>query len=117
MLTNLVGNAVKFTDRARVTLALSYDADGRLVAEVSDTGPGLAEADLAKLFQRFSQVDGFRGDLAGRFNRARTPSSRPQRSPRVRPKVGPRTGSEPGTKGFKPRDCTWIPDRLFGRPG
>ncbi len=58
ILINLVGNAVKFTERGRVSLALSYGADGRLVVEVSDTGPGIAPEAKAKLFQRFSQIDG-----------------------------------------------------------
>jgi PAS domain S-box-containing protein len=58
ILINLVGNAVKFTDRGRVSLALSYDADQRLICEVADTGPGIAAAAKSKLFQRFSQIDG-----------------------------------------------------------
>jgi PAS domain S-box-containing protein len=58
ILINLVGNAVKFTERGRVSLALSYGADGRLAVEVSDTGPGIASEAKAKLFQRFSQIDG-----------------------------------------------------------
>ena len=58
ILINLVGNAVKFTDRGRVSLALGYDAAGQLVAEVADTGPGIAADAKTKLFQRFSQIDG-----------------------------------------------------------
>jgi PAS domain S-box-containing protein len=58
ILINLVGNAVKFTDRGRVSLTLGYDADQRLVCEVRDTGPGIPAAAKAKLFQRFSQIDG-----------------------------------------------------------
>ncbi len=58
ILINLVGNAVKFTERGRVSVALSYGADGRLVVEVSDTGPGIAPQAKAMLFQRFSQIDG-----------------------------------------------------------
>jgi PAS domain S-box-containing protein len=58
ILINLLSNAVKFTDRGRVSLALSYDAKGRLVCEVADTGPGIPAAAKGKLFQRFSQIDG-----------------------------------------------------------
>jgi PAS domain S-box-containing protein len=59
ILTNLVGNAVKFTAKGRVALTLTYDATrSRLSAAVSDTGPGVAPQDAAKLFQRFSQLDG-----------------------------------------------------------
>lgn len=56
ILINLVGNAVKFTDRGEVSVSLDYDA-GRLSAEVSDTGPGIAAAAREKLFRRFSQID------------------------------------------------------------
>jgi CheY-like chemotaxis protein/anti-sigma regulatory factor (Ser/Thr protein kinase) len=58
ILINLVGNAVKFTGRGRVAVALNYDPDERLVVEVSDTGPGISREAKAKLFQLFSQVDG-----------------------------------------------------------
>ena len=57
ILINLVGNAVKFTASGRVSLSLSYDADAGLIAEVTDSGVGIAPEALAKLFQRFSQVD------------------------------------------------------------
>jgi PAS domain S-box-containing protein len=58
VLINLIGNAVKFTEAGgAVSLALRYDA-GRLRFEVQDTGAGLSDDQLAKLFQRFSQVDG-----------------------------------------------------------
>ncbi|MBS0361519.1 MAG: response regulator, partial [Proteobacteria bacterium] len=59
ILTNLIGNAVKFTAQGHVGLWLDYDAaSGALFCEVSDTGPGIAPDAQAKLFQRFSQVDG-----------------------------------------------------------
>lgn len=58
MLLNLVGNAVKFTDVGAVTVTVSYDEARRMLAiEVTDTGPGMATDECAKLFQRFSQVD------------------------------------------------------------
>jgi len=59
VLLNLVGNAVKFTDRGEVTLGASYDETaGRLTVTVSDTGAGIAPEGLTLLFKRFSQVDG-----------------------------------------------------------
>ncbi len=53
---NLVGNAVKFTESGRVTLALGR-RDGWLEIAVSDTGIGIAPDDLSLLFQPFRQVD------------------------------------------------------------
>ena len=59
ILINLVGNAVKFTDQGAVALRLGYDAAaGALIAEVADSGPGIAADQRKKLFQKFSQVDG-----------------------------------------------------------
>ena len=58
-LTNLIGNAVKFTREGGVRVRLRYEApQSRLHVAVEDTGPGIGEADQAKLFQRFAQVDG-----------------------------------------------------------
>ncbi len=57
ILTNLVGNAVKFTERGSVTLGLSY-ADGELRVAVTDTGAGIPADQAGLLFQRFSQIDG-----------------------------------------------------------
>ena len=57
ILTNLVGNAVKFTERGAVTLGLSY-ADGELRVAVTDTGAGIPADQAGLLFQRFSQIDG-----------------------------------------------------------
>ena len=57
VLLNLLNNAVKFTDHGTVTLSATRDAGG-VVFSVTDTGIGIAEADLPKLFQRFSQIDG-----------------------------------------------------------
>ncbi|MFN4177601.1 ATP-binding protein [Phenylobacterium sp.] len=59
VLMNLAGNAVKFTSEGLVRIACAYDRDAeRLTFRVSDTGPGLGAEAQAKLFQRFSQVDG-----------------------------------------------------------
>ncbi|MGO4702400.1 ATP-binding protein [Dyella sp. 2RAB6] len=57
ILLNLSGNALKFTERGEVCLSLNTDGDG-LVFVVSDTGPGIAPADQAKLFQHYQQLDG-----------------------------------------------------------
>ena len=58
VLLNLIGNGLKFTDRGAVTLSATFDHEAqRLRLGVRDTGPGMDEAQQAKLFQRFSQVD------------------------------------------------------------
>jgi signal transduction histidine kinase/ActR/RegA family two-component response regulator len=61
-LCNLVGNAVKFTDSGSVTIRLRAEADGAagtaLTFEVEDTGPGLSEEELARVFEAFEQADG-----------------------------------------------------------
>ncbi|GLR00046.1 hybrid sensor histidine kinase/response regulator [Dyella mobilis] len=56
ILLNLSGNAVKFTEHGEVWLALA-GTDGELRFTVSDTGPGIAPDDQAKLFQRYQQLD------------------------------------------------------------
>jgi signal transduction histidine kinase len=57
VLTNLLANALKFTPPGgRIALAVRRE-DGHVRCEVADTGPGIAEADLSRLFKRFSQLD------------------------------------------------------------
>jgi PAS domain S-box-containing protein len=62
VLTNLLGNAIKFTDHGEVVLrlALVQEDSDRVVlrGEVTDTGIGISPEGQAKLFQSFSQVDG-----------------------------------------------------------
>lgn len=57
---NLLSNAVKFTDEGRVTLRAEVDAesDGALVIKVADTGCGIPEDELDRIFAPFHQVDG-----------------------------------------------------------
>ena len=63
VLHNLLGNAVKFTRRGSVDLALTRDgASGCVAVEVRDSGPGIAAADLALVFKAFEQA----GDAASR---------------------------------------------------
>ena len=58
---NLVGNAMKFTDKGSVTISVSHRMVNRddleLRVEVTDTGIGLTEEAQAKLFFRFVQAD------------------------------------------------------------
>jgi len=61
VLSNLVNNAIKFTEAGRVLVVISGSAEdaGRytLRVEVFDTGIGIEDADLKMLFQPFKQVD------------------------------------------------------------
>jgi signal transduction histidine kinase len=58
ILTNLVGNAIKFTERGAVTLSAHPSRDGRTVAiEVGDTGIGIDAAALPNVFTEFFQAD------------------------------------------------------------
>src|SRR5262249_53018876 len=56
VLLNLVGNAIKFTDDGEVAIKAS-NVNGSFEVAVPDTGPGISEADQAKLFQEFQQAD------------------------------------------------------------
>ncbi len=56
VLMNLAGNALKFTDRGRIEIAVSRE--GELVRlSVSDTGVGIAGEKIPALFTKFTQVD------------------------------------------------------------
>ncbi len=57
VLHNLLGNAVKFTHKGGITLTAERDAvSGLARIEVQDTGPGIAPADLAGVFEAFRQA-------------------------------------------------------------
>jgi signal transduction histidine kinase/FixJ family two-component response regulator len=64
VLHNLVGNAVKFTERGTVTIEASWHgaadgrADGRLRIAVADTGIGMSPDQQARVFEDFVQADG-----------------------------------------------------------
>lgn len=62
ILFNLIGNAIKFTERGEVTVRVSADAssqgpDHQLRIEVVDTGIGISKESLGSLFHKFTQAD------------------------------------------------------------
>jgi signal transduction histidine kinase len=59
ILVNLVGNALKFSERGRICVRAHADAErGALCFEVTDQGIGIDPAALARLFEPFVQADG-----------------------------------------------------------
>jgi len=60
ILINLLGNAIKFTQQGSINVSISltqHKAKNMLDLCVSDTGPGIAEADQARLFEAFAQTE------------------------------------------------------------
>ena len=62
VLVNLLGNAIKFTDRGSVLARVSWDApadasSGTLLIDVEDTGMGIAPDRLQEIFKSFVQAD------------------------------------------------------------
>jgi signal transduction histidine kinase len=56
VLLNLVGNAIKFTEKGEVAIAASA-TNGSFNIAVRDTGPGISPADQVKIFEEFHQAD------------------------------------------------------------
>jgi PAS domain S-box-containing protein len=57
ILTNLISNAIKFTDRGSILIYAKRDVDGSVKISVADTGVGISTEHAAKLFQPFTQAD------------------------------------------------------------
>ena len=57
VLLNLAGNAVKFTERGTVRIELSRLEEGAVKISVVDSGIGITEEQLDRMFQRFTQAD------------------------------------------------------------
>jgi signal transduction histidine kinase/CheY-like chemotaxis protein len=53
---NLLDNAIKYTDTGHVKLSVTPDADGCTIA-IADTGRGIPDADQARIFEEFYQLD------------------------------------------------------------
>ncbi|HBR15422.1 MAG TPA: hypothetical protein DD723_07765 [Candidatus Omnitrophica bacterium] len=58
VLNNLLGNAIKFTKQGGITVKTqNKPAENHIVVSVHDTGKGITEADLSKLFHKFQQIE------------------------------------------------------------
>jgi len=57
ILTNLLSNAIKFTEQGEVALIVTQSTDHTIRFEVQDTGIGLTEEQVIKLFSAFTQAD------------------------------------------------------------
>jgi signal transduction histidine kinase len=57
MLLNLVSNAIKFTEKGGLTLRIEKD-ETKGIIEVEDTGIGIPEGEVERVFEEFHQVDG-----------------------------------------------------------
>jgi PAS domain S-box-containing protein len=57
ILMNIIGNAVKFTEQGNVTISAGVSRDTNLELRFADTGIGIEEDDMKKLFFPFQQID------------------------------------------------------------
>lgn len=62
---NLTDNAVKYSGKGGVVQVALRRRDGRVELSVEDNGPGILEADLPRIFERFYRVDKARSRAAG----------------------------------------------------
>jgi signal transduction histidine kinase len=56
VLSNLLGNAIKYTDQGRVEMHVHLN-DGLLAFSIWDTGPGIPDEEQRRVFERFQQAD------------------------------------------------------------
>jgi signal transduction histidine kinase len=59
VLRHLLSNAVKFTSQGEIVLGYDAPVNGRIRIWLRDTGKGIAEGDLERVFDRFYKVDEF----------------------------------------------------------
>ena len=61
ILTNIINNAIKFTNTGHIFVSLklinTFDMKVDLLIEVLDTGIGILDTDISRLFKPFTQVD------------------------------------------------------------
>jgi two-component system phosphate regulon sensor histidine kinase PhoR len=64
MLINLIDNAIKYTEKGEVSIALKQN-DSQSIIEISDTGIGIPASNLPRIFERFYVVDKSRSKKLG----------------------------------------------------
>lgn len=64
VLNNFVSNAIKYTEHGKITVSQEVEK-GTVVTKIHDTGLGIAQEDLGKLFQRFMRLEGKTHSIKG----------------------------------------------------
>jgi two-component system phosphate regulon sensor histidine kinase PhoR len=57
VLTNLIGNSIFYGNEGGTTVASFYASDGIITIEISDSGPGIEDKFIGRLFERFYRVE------------------------------------------------------------
>ncbi|HOZ83660.1 MAG TPA: ATP-binding protein, partial [Bacteroidia bacterium] len=65
VLINVIGNAIKFTEKGTVFVKVKKQADDFFNFEITDTGIGIAEEKIAKLFDAYQQADNIERNYGG----------------------------------------------------
>ncbi|HVN02122.1 MAG TPA: ATP-binding protein [Caulobacteraceae bacterium] len=65
VLSNLLGNAVKYTTRGRIEARIELRGDDRIAIAIADTGPGLSPEELAEAFEPFKRIERTAAGLPG----------------------------------------------------
>jgi two-component system phosphate regulon sensor histidine kinase PhoR len=65
VLVNLISNSIKYGKFSGVTDIQFYDLDEQILVEVTDNGPGIEEADIPRLFERFFRAEKSRARKMG----------------------------------------------------
>jgi len=65
VVANLINNAIKYTDRGKVEVRIFNPSSSVVRFEVQDTGPGMSDEDLGKLFNKFYRAESYVGKAIG----------------------------------------------------